>query len=472
MRFYATWILTVFAWLLAACGNNKIDVSAIPQFRYYVESKYTSQLENTLVIEGTGVEQLTFKLSGRGFSADVPLETEVPVKPRTKLQYAEVGDYVVNIQFFKSDGTPLLQDSLKWSFSLESPDNPIVGFASNATNDSRVVLLVSESRDPLTNEIWIEGDLSIEENPKGAWRTIPEFSKVPIRLTEEDGMKTLRVKLRNDFKNETEMKTIQIRKKTTAPTNCNVVVRGAGSQNRYFEVALSAENDGPVFYRIFGDVSDPQVFNEFVGTGTRVPIRLTSGTGVKNLTVQIRDEAENFCLRKDIKVTSDPTYVGEGLRIKDDKVWTDSNVVTVLPWTDGFADDVVEMYIHGDIADDDNTFQWIPFKTELDVTLQPTDGTRWVRVQYRINGNLTSFRATSVHLKPQLWILNGTDTPYKIVASDIIQLNHLTLTGCVEAYNQVAFAASYKCTPNAAAATIVYTLKDGSTITKSMNFPP
>jgi hypothetical protein len=472
MRFYATWIMVAVAGLLAACGNTKIDVSAIPQFRYYVESKYTAQVENTLIIEGNGVEQLTFKLSGRGFTADIPLDSEVPVRPRTKLQYAEVGDYVVNIQFFKSDGTPLLQDVLKWSFSLESPDNPIVGFANNATNDSRVVLLVSESRDPLTNEIWIEGDLSIEENPKGAWRSIPEFSKVPIHLTEDDGMKTLRVKLRNDFKNETELKTIQIRKKTTSPTHCQVEVRGVGSQNRYFEIMAYAENDGPVFYRIYGDVSDSKEFKEFVGTGTRIPIKLTSGSGVKTLTVQIRDEAENYCLREDIQVNSDPAYVGEGLRIKDDKVWSDSNQVTVLPWTDGFKDDQVEMYIHGDILDDDNTFQWIPFKSELEVSLQPTDGTRWVRVQYRINGNLTSFRATSVYLKPFIMIQNGTDTPFKIIGSDIIQLNHLTLTGCAEPYNQVAYAASYKCTPNAAAATIVYTLKDGSTITKSANFQP
>lgn len=472
MRFYATWILAVLAWLLSACGNNKIDVSAIPQFRYYVESKYTAQLENTLVIEGQGIELLTYKLSGRGFIADIPLDTEVPVKPRTSLQYTEVGDYVVNIQFFKSDGTPLLQDSLKWSFSLESPDNPIVGFTSNATQDARVVLLVSESRDPLTNEIWIEGDLSIEENPKGAWRTIPESSKVPIHLTEDDGIKTLRVKLRNDFKNETELKTIQIRKKTTAPANCRVEVRGAGSQNRYFEVMVFAENDGPVFYRVYGDVSDPTEFSEFVGSGTRVPIKMTSGAGTKNLTVQIRDEAENYCLRQDITVESDPAYVGEGLRIKDDKVWSDSNVITVLPWKDGFADDQVEMYIHGDIIDDDNTFQWIPYKPELVVNLQPTDGTRWVRVQYRVNGNLTSFRATSVYLKPFVLIQNGTDTPYKILPSDIIQLNYLTLTGCSETYNQVPYAASYKCTPNASAATIVYTLKDGSTITKSANFPP
>jgi len=472
VRFYITLIIANFALLLTACGNNKIDVSAIPQFRYFIESKYTAQIENTLVIEGEGSEQLTFKLSGHGFTAAIPLNTEVPVQARTKLTYTEVGDYVVNIQFFKSDGTPLLQDSLKWSFSLESPDNPIVGFASNATNDARVVLLVSESRDPLTNEIWIEGDLSVEENPKGAWRNIPTFSKVPIRLTEADGIKTLRVKLRNDFKNETELKTIQIRKKSTVPTNCRVEVRGAGSMNSYFEVMVYAENDGPVYYRVFGDVIDPNVFREFTATGTRVPIKLTTGAGIKNLTVQIRDEAENYCLREEITVNSSPSYVGEGLRIKDDKAWSDSNIVTVLPWIDGFADDVVEMYIHGDIVDDENTFQWMPFKSELDVNLQPSDGTRWVRVQYRINGDLTSFRATSVYLKPYVLIQNGTDTPYKILASDIIQLDHLTLTGCVEAYNQVALAASYKCTPAAAAATIVYTMKDGSIVTKSANFPP
>jgi hypothetical protein len=457
---------------MEGCGNNKIDVSAIPQFRYYIESKYTSQVENTLVIEGSGVETLFFKLSGRGFSADVPLDKETPVRPRTKIQYSEVGDYIVNIQFFKSDGTPLLQDTLKWSFSLESPENPIVGFASNATNTSRVNLLVSESRDPLTNEIWIEGDLSIEENPKGAWRAIPEGSKVPIRLTEDDGVKTLRIKLRNDYKNETELKTVQIRKKTTTPSNCRIEVRGKGSQNRYFEILLAAENDGPLFYRVIGDIGEVSTFKEFNASGERVPVIMTEGVGTKSLTILVRDEAENYCPRKDILVDSDPNYEGEGVRIKDDKVWTDSNTLTVQPWTDGFSDDQVEMYIHGNIVDDDNTFQWVPFKPELDVTLQPSEGTRWIRVQYRINGNLSSFRATPVYLKPSVSIQNGTDTPYRIVASNIIQLNHLTLTGCVEAYNQVAFAASYKCTPNAAAATIVYTLKDGSTITKSANFPP
>jgi hypothetical protein len=467
-----TLIIMLLAWGMTACGNNKIDVSAIPQFRYFIESQYTSQVENTLVIEGAGASALSFKLSGRGFTAEIPLDKEVPVRPRTKIQYTEIGDYIVNIQFYKSDGTPLLQDSLKWSFSLESPDNPIVGFGSSATNTSRIALLVSESRDPLTNEIWIEGDLSNEENPKGSWRSIPDTSKVPVRLTEEDGVKTLRVKLRNDYKNETELKTIQIRKKTTAPTECEVKVRGSGSQNRYFEISLSAVNDGPLYYRVIGDVSELAPFKEFNGTGERIPIIMTPGEGAKSLTILIRDEAENFCPRKDIVVNSDPDYEGEGIRIKNDLVWTDNDQITVLPWVDGFEDDKVEMYVYGNVVDDDNTFQWIPYKDELDVTLLPVDGTRWVRVQYRINDDLTTARATPIYLKPFVAIQNGTDTPYKILASNIIQLSHLTITGCSQPYNQVPYAASYKCTPNAAAATIVYTLKDGSTITKSANFPP
>lgn len=470
MRVSFTLLLATLALLLSACGNTKVDVSAMPQFRYYIEAKFTSQLENTLIIEGSGIEQMTFKLSGRGFTADVPLDTEVPVRERTRLTYAEVGDYTVNIQFFKADGTPLLQDTVKWSFSLESPNNPIVGFATSATNDSHVILLVSESRDAHTNEIWIEGDLSNEEGPKGSWRAIPGFSKVPVHLTEPDGMKTVRVKLRNDYKNETELRTIQILKKTTIPSNCRAIPRGTGTVNRYFELLLAADNDGPVSFRVYGDLVEPSGFFEFKGAGTHVPLKLTAGAGVKNLTVQIRDEAENYCAPQTIQVTSDPDYVGEGIRIKDRLIWTDTDQLVVEPWTDHFDDDTIEMFIHGDVVSDSNTFQWVPFRSELTVTLTPTDGTRWVRVQYRINGNLTSYRASAVYLRPNVLIQAGSSTPYKIIASDIINLNYLTITGCVESYNQVAYAASYNCTASGATATIVYTFKDGTTVTKSANF--
>ncbi len=472
MRYLGSIIMSLFALALTACGNNKIDVSALPQFRYFVESKFTGQVENTLVVEGTGVEQMTFKLSGHGFSADVPLDQEIPVKSRTKLQYSEVGDYIVKIQFFKADGTPLLQDSLKWSFSLESPDNPIVGFESLATNDSRVVLLVSESRDPLTDEIWIEGDLSAEENPKGAWRTIPSTSKVPLRLSEADGNKVLKVKLRNSFKNETDLKTIQILKKTQAPTNCRFEVRGAGTVNRYFELFLAADNDGPVYFRAFGDVVEPAGFQQFTGSGARVPLKLTADAGEKKFTIQIRDAAENYCLREDVKVISDPSYVSEGINVKDSRTWSDSNEVIVQPWIDHFADDTIEMYVHGDINADENTFQWIPWKPELTVNLQPSDGNRWVRVQFRINGLLTSFRYTPVYLKPNVLIQVGTDTPYRIVVANMIDLDKVTITGCVETYQMVTFSAGYKCTASAAAVSVQYFLKNGSTLTKTANFSP
>ncbi len=457
---------------LTACGNNKIEVSALPQFRYFVESKFTGQVENTLVVEGTDIGQMSFKLSGHGFTADVPLDKEIPVQARTKFQYIEVGDYIVNVQFFKADGTPLLQDSLKWSFSLESPQNPIVGFASNATNDARVVLLIAESRDPTTNEIWVEGDLANEMSPLGMWRPIPTTSKLPIRLTEADGMKQLKVKLRNSFKNETELKTIQILKKSQGPINCRVDVKGLGTVNRYFEINVAGENDGPIFYRVFGDAVEPFGFQEFTAAGTKVPIKLTAGAGTKFITVQIRDVAENYCLQQDLEITSDPSYAGEGLRIKDAQVWTDSNQVVVEPWIDRFEGDTIEMYVHGDIVDDDATFQWVAWKPELTVTLQPTDGTRWVRVQYRINGELTSFRFASVYLKPNIIILPGTDTPYRLVVAEIISLESLTITGCTQTYSQLAFAASFKCTPSGPTATVLYKLKDGTSFSKSASFPP
>lgn len=472
MHWLSSIILSLLAMALACCGQNKIEVSSLPQFRYYIESKLTGRLENTLIIEGGNTEQLKFMLSGTGFSADVPLNEELSLKPRVQLRYKELGDYSAKIHFFKADGTPLLQDTLKWSYSLSKPENPIAGFSSSAGHEFRVVLLVAESRDPGTNEIWVEGDLAADDLPRGSWREIPPSSKVPLHLSEGDGLKQIKFKLRNAYKNETEFKSAEILIKTEGPSNCQLETSGKGTVNRFFELKLSADNEGPVFYRVFGDLEEPMDFQKFTAKSMRVPLKLSKGAGEKKLTVQIRDEAENYCLREDLKIVSDPNYVSEGIQVKDKQSWSESSQVNLEAWTDHFSDDSIEMYVHGDIIADDNSFRWIPFKPDLSVQLQESDGNRWVRIQFRINGQTSNFRYTPIYLRPSLRVQTGSESPYTLVPANFVNLKSLTLTGCREAYQDVAYAPSFKCNPIAQVASIVYKLSDGSSLTKSVQFPP
>jgi hypothetical protein len=461
-------ILSVL-YLSAGCGGQSIEVSPLSNFRYYLESEFTGKGENFLVVEGPGTELLSYRLSGEGFEAEIPLESELPVKPKTKINFIEVGDYSMNVTFFKPDGTPLLEDRLKWRFSLESPANPIVGFTEFATNDAFTVLLVSESRDPGTNDIWIEGDIAPEEKPEGSWREIPRTSKIPLKLSEADGLKTIKVRLRNKYKNETEFRSLQIRKKSTTPQNCKAEIRGPGTNVRIFSLRLTGNNDGPMYYRVFGDVDDPSTFKEFKDKD-KVDIILSKGYADKKFTVQIRDEADNYCLKQEFVVPFEREYEPEAVAIKGGALWTDNNVVTILPRIDSFADDTVEMLVHGDIVDDASTFEWVPYQPETQVTLTPNNGHRWIRVQFRINGLLTSVRYAGIYLKPFVYV-QGISIPYYLVVSNIIGLDRLTITGCLEMYEVVLFQASFNCTPASTSVQVRYFLKDGTVVTRSAPFP-
>ncbi len=462
-------ILLLLPLLSQACGEA-IEVTQLPQFRYYLESPFTGQTENTLIIEGEGSQSLSFKLSGDGFTAEAPLNTELAVRPRTKLQVAAVGDYNIDITFAKADGTPLFRDQLKWSYSLESPDTPIVGFSETASNDVNAVLLVAESRDPGTNEIWIEGDIAPDETPEGKWRPIPSTSKVPLRLSESEGLKTVRVRLRNEFKNPTVEKTLQILKKSTVPTNCYAAVIGSGRASRYLPIYLSGENQGPLYYRVFGDLEGVSSFQKFEGA-LRTEIILSKGSGNKKFTIQIRDEAENYCARQEFSVDFNPSYQAEGIAIKDQALWSEADEITVLPRVDHFPSDQVEMYIHGDIEADSGTFVWLPYSETAKVKLAPINGHRWVRVQFRINGEETSFRYAGIYFKPFL-LLQGSAGAYNLGVSDIQGLEKITITGCSQIYTDVAYQVSFPCSPTGSLAQIRYDLKDGSSIVRSVAIPP
>ena len=105
---------------------------------------------------------------------------------------------------------------------------------------------------------------------------------------------------------------------------------------------------------------------------------------MKNVTIQIKDGAENYCLKNDYEILYDPEYEPGQVQIKGDPIWTDDTEVTINVAQDHLPSDEMEMYIFGGVDDADNTLQWIPY-TEEDVTvpLAPVDGHRWVRVKFR-----------------------------------------------------------------------------------------
>lgn len=465
LSFYAI----VWLFLGTACGD-KIDVSQLPPLRYYLESPFVGETENKLIIEGEALQSLYFKLNGVGFTAEVPLNTEVPVRSETKLTFLEVGNYSLELTFYKPDGTPLFKDNLTWAYSLESPSDPIVGFSETATNDIHTLLLVAESRDPGTNEIWIEGDIAKDESPEGKWRTIPPTSKIPLKLSEADGLKTVRVRLRNEYRNPTAEKVLQIRKKTAPPASCTATVIGSGIASRYLPIKVSGENEGSLYYRVFGDLEGASNFQKFEGS-MRTEVFLSRGTGVKKLSIQIKDEAENYCFRQEFSVNYDTSYKAESIAVKDQLIWSDDPEITVLPRVDHLPGDKVEMYLHGDIESGASSFQWIPYSEEAVVRLSPINGHRWVRVQFRINDQESNFRYAPIYLKPFLIAQALGGGTYKLTPSDILGLDKLSITGCVETYMNVAYQSQFSCQALASEISIRYDLSDGTSLTRSVTVP-
>ncbi len=449
--------------MLSACSGG----SNSGLIKYYLERDATATTENVLRLDILGDFQPSFSISGTGFTAEVPFDTMLDARESTRLTADKFGEVFINIVLYQENGKPYLEDRLSWKSSPEVPPTPEPYFSEDASADAWVYLVLPSTRGRNVKEVWVEGDLDATVSA-GQYYEIPGDDQVLIQLSEGDGIKRLKVKYRNIFGTEGAIMETEIARKSQPPTQCTATPVAYKTATGYVRTRIAAVNDGPLAFRVEGDVETLKGYRTFDDTTDEL-IVLSAGEGAKSLTVKIRDAAGNSCDDIPLTIVYDRSYVPGSVSFQSQSLWTDDPDLVILPEFDALPGDNVSMYISGNVVASAVTFQWIPLMDSANVTLTPTSGTRHVIVQYRKDETLMAEVTASIFLKPEVQI-NGSGATVDVIPSNIIGTDSLTLTGCVQSYVQVAYASSYQCTKAAAEATITYHLRDGSTVTRSAAF--
>jgi hypothetical protein len=453
---------------LLSCGGSSTDEPI--KFSYALSRDYTGEESNVLtIVAGAGAEkQYEFSLGNSSSQMSVTSGAMLPMKNQEiTFTFTEEAVYGADFKVQKTNGQPVLFEVLNWEYSLEQPEPPVVSFKDSATNKNLNNLLVSDSREDNVTEIWIGGDITAADLDEdgGYWVELASTATfVPVTLSSGDGVKTIKTKYKNAFGNISDPGIVaQITFKQTASTSCDAVVLASTTSDGRVSLLMSVTDSFQAYFTVIGDLKqavDAVAFND----GETVYFEVSSSAGTKNLTVYIEDVAGNFCLDKQITITVDPTYVGEGISVDGATYWVDSENITIDVLFKFFPEQgPLQMEITGNVSGV-NTNNWVAHAPDLAISLSPTtSGLRTIFAQYKDVDGQSSYKiAKRIYLKPQI-----VYSAPNVTVSNIPGVTTLTINGCTQAYTDVDWTASYTCTPNAATVDVVYKFEDGSSLTKS-----
>lgn len=459
---------------LAGCVDSEIAQTQLPQVDYFIEKEATGSKENRLLFYASD-PSLMVEISGPdNLSADVPFNELVPMMQEVNFSYDMETDYDVRLRIYLPDGTLYQEDLLSWTHSTSLPPQPVVGFREVATNDENVIVLVSSSRGKSTTDLWIEGDLADDEFPNGSWREIPPTGMIPLRVNDGDGVKRFTVKTRNLYQNESEPIEISVIRKSAEPAFCTLYTEATKTNTPYIRVGFEAEDTYDLQYRVYGHTYNDSKFHEFNGFEV-VDVELIPIEGEREVTFQIRDIAENYCLKEKITFVYDPVYNPASIELDSlTPYFSNTETVNIKLRYDALPEDNIEMYLYGNI-EGNNVETWIPFSETAAVKLKAYEGYRFIRVKFRENDIVTAAELVGLYLRPNIYI-NGTGASRTIRASDVPGLETINILGCQENLNNLVIddinGGLFSCTkdPGFTSATIEYFFDDGTSTTVSKDF--
>ncbi|MFQ6040710.1 MAG: FlgD immunoglobulin-like domain containing protein [Candidatus Poribacteria bacterium] len=253
-------------------------------------------------------------------------------------------------------------------------------------------------------EMYLSGDIipslspPLQKGEKGDFQWIPYATSTTVRLTEDDGAKTVKVSFKDDLGNIGEEFEDTITLDTSPPK-----IKAVTSQN----IANPEDDDGR--YRIGETIKiTPEVEGE--EPDLKGSLRITSeiagyDSGSQRLIAEGEDsilsflwETNRFRAAEDYKVeirlqdaagneTTDSSLilalvsasVQESVTINNGDEYTELASVELKI----FSDNAAEMLIEGDVKDDSDTFEWIDYASSLKVKLTLGDGEKTVKVTFR-----------------------------------------------------------------------------------------
>lgn len=451
--------------LLAGCGG---PFNIGPEVSYSLGRQYTSETSNVFQLNFDTIgNDFQMILTGEGFEADVPMNQKTNLVSAITVTYEDEGVYVAGLEILRPDGISFFKTNFQWEYSTKIPRTPLVTPTDSNVNSERIELGISSATDPDTREIIVFGDV---EDGEDYWRDIPETLYLHVKTTKPDGFKTISVQTRNKFGNVSEVKEVEIFKKSTPPRDCQVELTAPHVRDKVVRLWLSGVNDGPLFWKAIGNgiIRMPR-YEEFTGS-TQSTLTLTPGEGDKEFRVAVRDQSHNFCDFFDFKITYDREYITKSIHIKDTPIWVGEREQVLVVQYDHLPEDDLQIWIEGEVRETEYTHQWVPWQNEVPIVLDTNEGTTVVRIRFKLNGVEESGRLrTSVFHNPKIYYFSNTG---KISLSKIPTLATVTVTGCSETYQGIPSAGQLPCSATGGTTiTVIYTLEDGETITRSVQVP-
>lgn len=458
-------LFTLPIFYLVSCGGN--DGLLDKDIAYQLDRTYTNTDSNVLRISSSNPGLYKIILTGQGFYSSLALGQEHNLPDEVVLNYDVEGIYTMGIVISGEDGVAIIDDVITWEYSTEVPARPLVKFSEVASKDQELTLILSDFLSSKDREVWIEGDL--EKNPQGSWYDIPPSLVLNIRLSAPDGKKILRFKYRNIYGTESVMTTRDIIKKYFGPKNCAVLAQNEVVNKAEVRLQLSVENDGDMFYRISGDINKKTYssqFSRFQNILSKIVQLDDSEQGLKNLTIEMKDIAGNVCPTINVPINYDKTADVHIIEIKDKKFYTDEETVILKNNYVYLEGDKPEMKILGSLVTTDKTFEWVPYEEEVEIQLRPSNGMRYIFVEYRYDpedpGSVSPRTSMGIMLKPVV-VLFDRGGYVDVYTNKIDDVASFTITGCDEEYNGLTnddYVSFFKCTNMKDKVTVKYLFSD------------
>ncbi len=264
-------------------------------------------------------------------------------------------------------------------------------------------------------QMLISGDV-IYDSKTFTW--IPYSTKTRVMLTSEDGEKLVKAKFRNSAKVEGEFVEDTIILDTTAPIISSLQSQDADNpqdaDNYYhagqrIKILVETEpQEGTPDRAETGLTSTIQIHSETQNYDSGTQTLKDEGNGSYSfiwetdglpeaedfrVEVKLADAVNHEVVDNSLTITVDniPPQKGQ-LIINEGKRTTGSRSVRLSISAEGAA----EMYLEGDIVKDSNTFQWLPYVTQLVVILTDADGDKEVFVKFRDDALNESLPAKSI----------------------------------------------------------------------------
>lgn len=226
-------------------------------------------------------------------------------------------------------------------------------------------------------------------------------------LVESEDYKVI-VKLKDPSNREISDSSLTINLDNTPPAGGTVKTKDPETDTQSITLSISSDGD-PTEMFISGDLIDDSNTFEWIPYKNSIIVNLKVPDGEKKIEVKFRDAAKNVSgiTTTSIILNRKAPSSASIIIAKDAKYTTTRDVQLTLK-----AENASQMFIDGDVVDDDKTYQFIDYSESLQVKLLPGDGEKRVGVIFRNNGIQSDRVFDTIILdttKPKILLLDSND---------------------------------------------------------------